>query len=187
MIPVVGFYTKDSPYQQEAQEMKESAHAVGIEDVQLYEVISRGTWERNCQQKAGVLLQACEDVGKPFIYVDADARFNTLPLIGQDWIGYDMGVHYFKGIELLSGTLYINPTERTKKILSDWIDACALSARRWDQRILADVLRGDSITKILSLAPEYTWIFDLSKRYYGDLQPIITHYQASRRYKRRVK
>ena len=186
MIPVIGFYTKDSPYQQEALEMKESAHAVGIEDVRLYEVASRGTWERNCQQKAEILLQACKDIGKPFLYIDADARFNTLPVIGQDWIDYDIGVHHFKGIELLSGTLYINPTERTKRVLVNWVDACKLSVHRWDQRILADILRRDDITKVLLLAPEYTWIFDLSKKYYGDLQPIITHYQASRKYKRGV-
>ena len=187
MIPVIGFYTKDSPYEREAKAMKASAHAIGIEEVQLYEVKSRGTWERNCQQKAEILLQACEDIGNPFIYVDADARFTSLPMVGSDWVDYDIGIHYFKGTELLTGTIYINPTERTQKVLTDWIGACMLSAHRWDQRILADILRGDSITRVLSLAPEYTWIFDLSKRYYGDLQPIITHYQASRRYKRGVK
>ena len=187
MIPVIGFYTKNSPYEREAAAMKASAHAIGIEEVHLYEVESRGTWERNCQQKAEVLLQACEDIGKPFLYIDADAQFNSLPAIGSDWIDYDMGIHYFKGSELLTGTMYINPTERTKKVLVDWIDACKYSVGRWDQRVLADVLQEDSITKVLSLAPEYTWIFDLSKRYYGNLQPIIIHYQASRRYKRGVK
>ena len=187
MIPVVGFYTKDSPYKREALAMKVSAHAVGIEEVRLYEVESRGTWERNCQQKAEILLQACNDINQPFLYVDADARFNSLPMMGVDWINYDIGVHYFKGVELLTGTIYINPTDRTKKLFNIWIGACKLHRSRWDQRILVDVLRGDSITNVLSLAPEYTWIFDLSKRYYGDLQPIITHYQASRRYRRGVK
>src|SRR3990167_5427875 len=169
MIPVVGFYTIDTSYQQEAEAMKASALTVGIEDVYLYPVKSLGTWERNCQQKAEILFQACKDLRRPFLYVDADARFNQLP--SEDWEAwerwYDIGIHYFRGIEALSGTMYINPTPHTRFLLLNWISLCMDNPRIWDQKLLDNILKINNNTRIKKLIPEYTWIFDLFPRQYG--------------------
>ena len=189
MIPVVGFCTINTPYEEEAEKMKASAYAVGIKEVRLYKMVSKATWELNCQQKAAIILQACEDLKRPFLYVDADARFNrSLPDEISSWEKqYDIGVHYFKKVELLSGTLYINPTPRTKFILLDWVSYCMTAPTAWDQKILQGIFEKDTLTRINYLPPEYTWIYDLSLRYYGGGNPIITHYQASRKYKRLIR
>lgn len=189
MIPVVGFYTKDTPYYSEAIDMRASAKSVGISEVVLYAVENKGSWERNCQLKAEVLLNAAEELKRPFLYVDADARFEKPPtLFDIHWHGYyDIGIHFFQGAELLTGTIWVNPTLHTKRVLCDWIALCEKMPGTWDQKVLERVLGMQTRFRVLHLPPEYTWIYDLSQQHYGERSPVIVHYQASRRYKRTVK
>jgi len=185
MIPVISFYTRNTPYHDEALEMAKSAHDVGHEDVILFPVENKKSWELNCQQKADILIQACAIFGKPFLYVDSDARFvkpfdlDILPM-------YDLGCHYFRGKELLSGTLYINPVARIRHMLELWQKEMKRSPRLWDQKALQSVISYSEVL-VYTLPPEYTWIYDLSPKYYGEREPVIVHYQASRKYRRRVR
>lgn len=189
MIPVVSFYTVDTPYEQEIMEMEVSANEVGLTEIHLYPVRSKGSWEANCQQKAAVLQQAAEDLKKPFLYVDADARFQKFPTLLTLNIQeqYDIAVHYFQGWELLSGTLWINPTPYVKVLLAEWVRYNREQPRAWDQRTLHEALRYHDQNRILRLPTEYCYIFDLSPRIYGERSPVIVHYQASRKYKRGMK
>ena len=57
-IPVVCYYTKDSPYEQEFREMRASAESVGLNVVHSYAAHSKGSWVANCGQKSSVLLWA---------------------------------------------------------------------------------------------------------------------------------
>jgi len=186
MIPVVSFYTENTPYETEAFEMKESAHAVGLLDVNLFKVQSSGSWARNCQQKVEILIEACEVIKEPFLYVDADARFVCPPYLMRGTLlsCYDLAVHYFKQTELLSGTIWVNPTVHTRTLLDMWQEACYKAPGIWDQKALSDVLSKYPAVDVFKLPPEYTWIFDLSPKFYGfNLEPVIVHYQASRKYK----
>ena len=191
MIPVVSFYTENTPYKAEAMQMKKSALAVGFSDVNLFKVSNRGTWGRNCQQKVEILLKACDIIQEPFVYVDADARFIRPPYLFRGHLinCFDLALHYFKQDELLSGTIWINPTDRTRHILNVWQRLCVERPGVWDQRLLAEVLEDNADhVDVFKLPPEYTWIFDLSPLYYGEnLEPCIVHYQASRKYKNLVR
>lgn len=187
MIPVVSFYTSGTPYEKEAQEMKASANRKGLSDVSLFKVGNLGSWALNCQQKVEVLLEACRVIQEPFLYVDADARFKQRPtlLYNHSLSEFDIGIHYFKQVEVLSGTIWINPTERTFALLHTWQQLCKENPRTWDQKLLEAAIAKHPETKVFKLPPEYTWIFDLSLRFYGDtLSPVIVHNQASRKYKR---
>lgn len=188
MIPVVSFYTRNTPYEQEAFAMRESAYGVGLYDVVLYVVSSKGTWAGNCQQKVTILREALDVIKEPFLYVDADARFKSPPVLFQGaWLRcYDIAVHYFKGTELLSGTIWINPTDHTRKLLDDWQESCVNHPKMWDQKVLAQLLEDNHTIDIYKLPPEYTWIFDLSPKVYGKLDPVIEHYQVSRKYKSEI-
>lgn len=188
MIPIVSFYTTDTPYFQEAQDMQSSAIEVGLGRFYLYPVESRGSWEANCQIKAEVLLDAARKLKEPFLYVDADARFNQYPdLFDLDWSHYDIGIHYFKGTELLSGTIWLNYTPNTIALLLNWIQINKHMPTMWDQKTLERAIQMQAKLNILHLPPEYTWIFDLSKKHYQEKKPVITHHQASRKYKREIK
>lgn len=189
MIPVVSFFTKNTPYEQEAEEMKASALDHGVEQVYLYPVDSLGEWTKNCAQKPTVLLQACSDLKRPFLYLDVDARFKQYPLLfDYDWTHYDIGAHYFKKTELLSGTLYINPTSNTISLLKNWESYCKLKTASWDQRMLEKAVQTYYGKKrIWELPPEYVFIYDHSKRQYPYVKnPVIIHYQASRKYKKLI-
>jgi len=190
MIPIVSYYTIGTPYEQEALEMEQSARDVGLRNILVIPVENRGSWEANCQAKPQVLLQAVAALQRhPFFYVDADARFMKMPILSGYLGSKDFGAHYFRGKELLSGTLWVNPTTRTIMLLSDWAIENRKNPKAWDQKVLQTVLeRRAGLIEFINLPPEYTWIHDLSARYYGykSIDPIICHYQASRKYKRRV-
>jgi hypothetical protein len=64
-----------------------------------------------------------------------------------------------------------------------WINKNKKHPRTWDQKNLAAVLK-EVEHNACYLPPEYCWIFDLSKKRYGNLKPVIEHYQASRKLKR---
>jgi hypothetical protein len=190
MIPVVCFFTKNTPYEQEALEMEESLWHFGIKGVTFYPVDHQGQWVRNCALKPKILTQACEDLKTPFLYVDADARFTNEPILfDTDWSHYDLGVHFFKDRELLTGTIYVNPTNITIQLFKYWYNYCMNHPGAWDQRALATILPLATGLKIMHLPPEYTFIYDLSKQFYGPEvaeRAVITHYQASRKYRRYV-
>lgn len=187
MVPVVSFYTVGTPYEDEVKMMESSAREVGIREIITYPVSNKGSWEANCQEKAQVLLRAVADLGrKPFLYVDSDARFKQFPVL-IDYVNIDFAAHYFRGRELLSGTLWVNPTVRTVLLLGDWALENRKNPKKWDQRTLQSVLeRRAGLINFCRLPPQFTWIHDLSPRVYGNIEPVICHYQASRRYKRRV-
>lgn len=187
MIPIVSFYTIGTPYEQEAQEMKNSAHDVGLTDVRLYPVSSKGSWERNCQQKAEIIQRAAHDLCKPFLYVDSDARFQEYPHMLEYAWDQDIAIHYFKGKELLSGTIWMNPSHATYALLAMWNVLNIEQPRAWDQKTLHQAIQQQPDLKVLRLPTEYCYIYDLSKQHYGERQAIVTHYQASRKYKRGIK
>lgn len=185
MIPVVSYYTVNTPYADEASKMRDSARAVGLNNVRSVGINSRANWEANCQAKIEVLLNFCKEYDKPFLYVDVDARFQLYPVLFDScWDAYDLGFHMFRGRELLSGTLWVNPTVNTVRVLKECLEAFRSKPKAWDQKVLQEVLSRHPEVLTTQLPPEYAFIYDLSRKVYGvDLNPVIIHYQASRKYK----
>jgi hypothetical protein len=50
----------------------------------------------------------------------------------------------------------------------------------FDQKNLDQAVSETTDLKIAELPPEYCFIFDLSRDYYGNRKPVIEHFQASR-------
>lgn len=188
MIPVVGYYTINTPYEREAEQMEQSAYEVGVEKVHFLRIPDQGKWELNCTMKPHILLSFAQLLKCPFLYVDVDARFKRYPdMLDLDWSHYGIGVHYFRGTELLSGTIWVNPIPDVMNLLEHWKQQCELHPGQWDQKVLQRVIRDCyGVKNVLQLPPEYTFIHDLSRKHYGqDISPVIEHYQASRKYRRR--
>lgn len=183
-MKLISFYTEDTPYEDLAHEFRESAEAVGL-DPFTYRVKNLGDWSANCSQKAGIIYQAFQQFPDDrILYVDIDATFEKYPIeIENNSEEFDIGYHLLRGIELLSGTLVFNHTYKACLLLRKWVYESKNNREVWDQKILARIVDAN-ILKIYYLGPAYCYIFDTSKRLHSDVEPIIIHHQASRRFRK---
>lgn len=181
---IVGFYTRDSLYEQEAARMRRSAEVLGL-PVELAPMDSAGSWVRNAGLKAGFLRAARERLHGPLVYVDVDAVFHGDPWPLLSTFDCDVAVHVTVNGELQSGTILLNDTPATRALLEDWVAATEASPDEWDQRVLHRVIN-DSVAKgrlkFVRLPNTLCWITDRKdERPTGPI--VIEHLQASRELK----
>ena len=183
---VVGYYTKNSLYTQEAARMKESLLKYSIpHDVEGLEDF--GSWYANTNFKPTFLRMMDEKYpDMPIVYVDCDAVFQAYPHLFDIYAcdeSVKVAVHEFdaarnygagRGTEILSGTVYLRHGETRKQLLKAWEERCISCPTTWDQKSLRVVL-GRNFT---NLPGEYCKIFDRMKYIEN---PIIVHNQASRK------
>lgn len=178
---VVAFYTVNTPYEREVEQLRETCEAHGLTLITKgYE--QRGSWVQNAGIKPEFLLEMMEEHKCNLLYLDADARVRQKP--DFSFVTGDLGVHYRHGRELLSGTMFLRYNKFTLLMLREWVCMQRNSPSKWDQRVLQAVLiqlRKSKMVEVTDLPPSYTQIFDRMS-HHGD--PIIEHMQASRRYKK---
>lgn len=176
------FYTKDTPYEREAIECEKTLRAFNL-NYRIWPVDSRGSWELNTQIKASVVKDALDSTTGPVVYVDADSRVESYPIL-LDQIECDIAFHYFRGVELLSGTLYLGNTKRCKQLVDEWIERNNRFPGEWDQRVLQAIISKNKDIDWLVLPETYVYIDGLATT---RSLPIIRHTQASRRLKNSIK
>jgi lipopolysaccharide biosynthesis glycosyltransferase len=174
----ISYYTPQ--YIQEAQKLRQSLesnllnyHIAGIED--------KGSWDANTHYKPIFIRQQLQNESA-VVWLDADCMVLSYPKIFFE-LNCDVAFHRFKGKELLSGTVYFNNTAKTSELLQKWIDINQENPEIFDQKNLDQALKSISDISIIELPPEYCFIYDLSKNYYPRVNPIIEHYQASRKFR----
>ena len=203
---VVAYYTEGTGYEAEADRLKASLKPLGLEAC-IAPVENLGSWQANTQYKARFLREmfdCCK--GRDLLYVDADATFERYPTRVIDFKG-DIGIHYRAkrngSKELLSGTIYLANNSRTRALIDEWIKYNEAHPLEWDQRNLQkvihsmsrgttaedakrrtrEVLAGDeeerALFSLVELPAEYCAIFDQDMA----PNPVIKHWQASRRLK----
>ncbi len=181
---VVGFYTRDSLYEQEAARMRRSAEVLGL-PVELTPMDSAGSWVRNAGLKAGFLRAARQRLRGPLVYVDVDAVFHGDPWPLLSTFDCDVAVHVTGKGELQSGTILLNDTPATATLLEDWVAATEANPDEWDQRVLHRVIDEaveNGRLKFIRLPNTLCWITDRKdERPNGPI--IIEHLQASRELK----
>jgi len=189
MTLLVSYWTEGTGYEEEAKGLAESCEKQKV-PFRIESVPNLGSWIRNTQYKPTFLLEVMEERREPLLWVDADARIQKpldLSFLGDD---HDFAAHWKRGHELLSGTLWFNFTAPAIELLGAWKDACAAhdgSGRGFDQRILNAVVPTVPSLRTYKLPPEYTFIFDIMRRELPNVEPIIEHFQASRRLRRTIK
>lgn len=192
---VISFYTLKTLYQLEVQNLIASCKQFDLE-AEIEGVKSFGSWELNCAYKPFFILGKLQELKRPVLWVDADAVFVQRP-IWEDYFNADLAVRietslpYTHPSKVMSGTLYVNYTPEAMGVLRDWIAECQkqltdLNRKEefWDQIALRNVLQRQTAAKIHPLPPAYVKIFDHPSD--PQNEPIITHYQASRRLKKTV-
>jgi len=186
---VVGYYTIDTLYEQEAARLIKSLRQFSVPYC-IQPIQSKGDWYTNTQFKPTFLRQMLDKFApKSIVYVDVDAEFMAFPdLFNELDVRPDVHIaahlldHVKRGrpqaqFELLSGTLFFKNDDTSREIMERWIAKCTDAGTIWDQVALSVVLRG---LPYYVLPEEYCTIFD----YMNDVvNPVIKHYQASRRAK----
>ena len=183
-MKLISFYTEDTPYVDLAHEFRESAEAVGLDPL-VYRIRNEGNWAANCNRKASIIYQAYQQFPDDrILYVDIDATFESYPVEIENYgEEFDIGFHRLRDTELLSGTLVFDHTFKSCLLLRKWIHATVHSEGVWDQKILNNVVKANSI-KIYHLSAAHCYIYDTSRRYYPQVTPVIIHHQASRRFRK---
>lgn len=192
---VVCFFTIGTGYEKEWWKLKRDIKKYELL-YELYPIIDQGDWYLNTRMKVKILKRAIQDFPKhSILYLDVDARICRFPaLFATDELDkYDIAAHIVdwsvydtvgrKDKELLNGTLWLNNNERVRSLLDQWDDQIQSSRRNeLEQRSLYRAVLARSDIRLYNLPAEYCTIFDSMK----DIEnPVIKHYQASRRLKKR--
>jgi len=171
---VCAYYT-EGDYEDVVKPLRESLEHLGIKHY-LKKYPSRGLWIENCAMKPEFILHCLERFEK-ILYVDADAIFDREP---EDIFTGDMHYYKFRGEEPLSGTLYFN--RKAIPFIEAWVELQKEHTRVFDQEVMATLIpKFQSQMSIKPLPDKYIKIFDLMRRV---VNPVITHYQASRKYRK---
>ncbi|MBS0620105.1 MAG: hypothetical protein JSS61_01420 [Verrucomicrobia bacterium] len=188
---VVSYYTKDTLYQLEVQNLIASCEMWGLKHW-IEPIASAGSWEYNCAYKPFFLYQMLQKHQCPLFWVDADGVFAKKPEV-LEVFSNDLAVlindlpddHPSK---VYSASVYVNATEPAERILKLWAKECCdqladphRTEEVWDQIALRNVLhKGEA--SVGKLPIEYAAIFDQGEAEHA----VITHYQASRRLKKSI-
>jgi len=193
---IISFYTKNTPYQLEIQNLIASCEAFDLE-IQVEGVESFGTWELNCAYKPFFILKTLDELQMPLLWVDADGVFVQKPT-WQEAFQSDLSVRYHSELpkdhpsKVISSTIFVAPTPQARHLLKMWIKECQKSLldpnrkeEFWDQMALRDaILQKPPEITVSSLPLTYAKIFDHPQDCKEVASPVIEHYQASRRSKK---
>jgi SAM-dependent methyltransferase len=179
----VCFYTRDTPYQALAARLEASLHRFGL-DHRIVGIDPLGSWERNCAMKARFVRDQWRELGRPVVWLDADATVEADPVTLRR-CGADFAIAKTHGWEFGSGTVFFGATEAAGRLLDRWVLRCEADPLLWDQMHLdaawADVASTEPL--ITQWLPQsYLFIFD----HPPERPPVITHWQASRDHKATV-
>lgn len=179
---IVGYYTKDTIYEDFAQVFAKSMDRLGI-TYYLEAIKDLGGWYKNTGHKPTFLRKMIDKFDCDIVYVDCDAEFLQYPIL-FDALDCNVAAHYFdrrnhpnitkEAYEVLSGTIFLRNCNEVRVVLDKWKEECKKRPMVWDQKSLEKILVGE----FYHLPGEYCKIFNLMK---DVVDPVIIHYQASRK------
>lgn len=179
---VIGYFTRGTFYEEHTQALVASLelysvpyHIEGIEDL--------GGWYKNVNYKPTFIKRMMKKFPDcNIVYVDCDAKFFGWPkLFGE--IKDNIAVHLFdkshfnkslQGFEVLSGTIFLQNTDETYRLVESWEKLCKEKPHQFDQKSLEKILDGN----FYNLPEAYCKIQGTSHHVPN---AIIVHYQASRK------
>jgi len=193
---IVSHYTFDTGYEQEVKNLIASLERWGL-DYEIEGIKSLGNegkvqaWRRNsnyCSQLVQKMLARHPD--KDILRVDADAVFQRYPdLFLQDDFDADVAAHVhdfrWRSQELLGGTIFFKNTPNVRWLVENWAWECMVNRpKQRNPDLLKDIIDKKKFNiKFVELPETYCKIFDIMR---DVKEPVIEHFQASRRFKRQV-
>lgn len=194
---VASFFTKGTGYEQEIKRLEESCIRYGFE-YDFLPAENKGTWRKNIHARIQILMDFLNKPhGRDILYIDADGAIINYPTLFDNF-QEDFGAVYmdrekympkvwnkeFYGEapggkwEILGGTMYLKNNIRVRKMLEKWEELDAPMNTYLSQVHLPNAIKAVPDLKIRKLPDGYCQIFDIMAE---AGEPIIEHYQASRR------
>ena len=195
-LMIVGYYTVNTPYEEEAQNLIHSLTKLGMKK-DIVGVNSLGNWQANTRFKAGFMLDMLlKYPNHRLVYIDCDAVMHKVPILFKNY-DCDIAVRWqdfrWRQNECLSGTIYLANNHKTQELCRRWRDINVNEGNnttrmeQWNlDTVIEQMKNEDPNFKVKNLPPEYTFIFDSMKKLYPHITPVIEHFQASRRFKHDV-
>jgi hypothetical protein len=189
---VASFFTAGTPYATEAGKLIKSCRKHNIPHV-VAEYPNLKSWWKNHHQKPAFLLHMMnQHPDKNIVWIDCDAVFNEYPELFNklEERGVEFACHFrnwkYGKDELLTGTMYLKNCELIHELLKRWMRFNRKMPNEWGQRNLQRVYaKYHHLLRTEKLPIEYCTVFDDER--IKRIDPVITHYQASRKYRNRVK
>jgi hypothetical protein len=185
----LSFFTPD--YEECALELGKDCQRLGV-DFQMTCIDKFHSWMEATYGKAFFIKSALETIGGDsdfdgIVWIDADARMRARPefLYTLDPVRCDIAAHIYNERELLSGTVWFANNAKCREVVDTW---CAYNSGEiscLEQKNLDHAIKDTKDVRFVNLDPALCYIFDLSKRVYPDLVPIIEHFQRSRQTRRK--
>lgn len=192
---IVSYFTQDALYAPAAEALRASCERFAL-PCDIEAVDSFGNWELNCAFKPFFLYRKLKEHKRPLLWVDADALFVRAPQKLRAFAA-DIAVRTFPELpddhasKVLSGSLYINYSEKAAHFLKEWAKLCQQeltdpkrTLEFWDQTALRDALQSTDV-RVAHLPARYAFIADHPEDQRTIADPVIAHFQASR-YARRI-
>ena len=180
------FYTNE--YENDAMRLVNSLRPYGLTAMAVKKE-DQGSWQKNTHLKPVFIKeQMLAHPGSPVVWVDADALIRKRPkLLDKFWERCDIAAvrwsHPGKHTpEVLSGTIGFASSEPSFSVVDRWIELCQEQPNKWDQRLLWQAIQdvGGSVM-VEWLPPEYCFIYDTFRKTFPGLEPVIEHFQKSRK------
>lgn len=186
----IGFYTKNTGYEEEARRLSFSLRKFGLE-YELVGIEDSGDWITNDNYKLTLIENMMEKYpGRDLVYLDADAVVMKYPELFEN-IDQDIGIVYldwnsinsrYDRKDYLAGTIYIKSTPGGRTFVNVWRKILNENPGWDDLQALNELLnREDNPFTVRYLPLGYCQIFDTMA---AAGEPIIEQFQASRRFKR---
>jgi hypothetical protein len=186
---VIAYFTKGNQYEALSESLNKSCSDFKI-PLHLRPIENLGSWEKNTHYKANFILDCLNSFSQNLVYVDVDAVFRSYPSLFDSLdcdVSYRTENFRWRKNEALSGTIYLANNERTKRFTQKWIEtnnvikAKRMDPETWEQKNMQRALEVCTDVKYENLPPEYTFIFDHSRKIHPEVSPVIEHFQASRK------
>lgn len=189
---VVAYYTPNTNYQTLSENLRQSLERFSL-PYYLEPVPDLGSWEKNTHYKAIFLRKCLSEKPQNLLYVDVDAVFKLYPTLIPNLecdIAYRTENFRWRSDEALSGTIFLRNNQKVKDFVDRWVQLNEQTpAQRnlpetWEQKNMQRAQREFKDLVYFNFPPEYTFVFDHTKRMYPHLNPVIEHYQESRNVER---
>lgn len=195
-----GYYTGNTPYEHIIREYLETSCIKHKIPFTIAGIPDYGSWYKNTAYKPKFVMEMLNSNPKDecIVLLDADSTIEKYPILFDEipeeydiafhvldwnsWYGHTNNIK-----ELLTGTMFLRNNDKVRKLCEEWFDI-AWNTMEWEQKVLQKILDKHDV-KCYNLPIEYCYM----KSRPGDLEPlvkadpIILHYQASRKYKRSVR
>lgn len=209
-LTVVAFYTRGTPYEDDAELLRASLERVGMQH-RIVPVADRGDWDANTAYKPTFLRDLRNQLAGPLLALDVDAfvHRNCAPYFEELAAeGADVGAHWFAGPKgghdrtqvrrdaagnlvgwwMLSGTVFLGDTPGCRKMLDGWIALTEWAdrfggGRGGDQRQLWFTIAVMDELHVARLPGRFAYVFDKPWAYPPDEPCIIEHTIASREHR----